>query len=196
MAHRVIVLLAVLFRAVGKLEGQALVPLDRSQRSVSTYILAGQGFLLDGQGFSEFVSPAVSVARPLSGRLEGQLDFHPAIVIRQPTTQPPTAVRQTVWAAALDIGLRWYPLSRDWKWTPYVEVFNGVLGARHRVPPRGTNFNFLSQAGLGVILPLGQRWHPFVAARWFHISNASLGRHNPAWDHWSIGAGGRLAFQP
>jgi len=196
MARRMILLLAVLFPVTAKLPGQGLVPLDSSQRSVSVFVLAGQGFLLDGQGFSEFVSPVIAVGRPLSGRLEGQLELHPGIVIRQPTTQPPTAVRQTVWAAALEIGLRWYPMPREWKWTPYVEVINGLLGARHRVPPRGTNFNFLTQAGAGLILPLGRRWHPFVAARWFHISNGNLGRYNPAWDHWSIGAGSRLAFEP
>ena len=192
-----LVWLALLGGGRSTVKGQVVGPLDRSQRSIAVDIVAGQRLLnTNSGGFSEFVSPSISIARPLSRRFEGSINLQPALLISQPTTQPPTNDREVVWAAALDVGLRWYPAPSGWKWTPFVEILGGVLGARHRVPALGTNFNFHAQDGVGVILPLGERWHPFVVARWYHISNGDLGHRNPSWDYWSIGVGGKLNFTP
>jgi hypothetical protein len=66
-----------------------------------------------------------------------------------------------------------------------VEVFaEGGVGASYStaiVPERGTRFNYLVQAGLGVATHLGPHVGTIVAARWFHLSNASLNgpSHNP-----------------
>jgi len=158
--------------------------------------MAGQGFhqeLSRGQGFSEFGTVAVQGSRSLSRRLELQLDFHPLMLIRQPAA-PPHGQRETVAAFALDIGLRWFPAPADWRIAPYVEVLDGPFYAVRRVPTTGTRFNFLTQAGLGALLPLGRHWHPEVFGRWVHVSNAGAGRHNPDWDYWAIGVGGRLAL--
>ena len=192
MSRRTIVLLAVLFSRRALLQG-----LEVDQRSVAVEILAGQRLPhTNPGGFSEFVSPSVGIARSLSRRLEGWIQLQPALMISQPRTQPPTDDRETVWAAVLDIGLRFYPSPADWKCVPFVEVFGGVIGASRRVPAAGTNFNFHAQDGVGLILPLGKRWHPFVAARWYHISNGSLGRRNPSWDYWSVGVGAKVDVKP
>ena len=173
------------------------VPLDPAGRSISVDVFAGQHLLdLNHGGFAEFVSPSVSIGQPLSRRLEGFVNLQPALLVFQPVTQPPTADRETVWAAVLDVGLRWYPAPASWKWTPFLDAMAGVLGASHRVPAKGTNFNFNVQSGAGLLLPLGDRWHPYVAVHWYHISNGNLGNRNPSWDFWSIGVGGRLGFRP
>jgi len=151
---------------------------------------------LNHGGYSEFVSPSLTVSRPLSRRLEGSINLQPALLVNQPTKQPPTDERQTVWAAVLDVGLRWYPFPARWSWQPFVEVNAGILGASHRVPARGTDFNFNAQSGVGVLLPYGERWHPYIAARWYHISNGNLGYRNPSWDYWAVVAGGKLSFKP
>lgn len=197
MSRRTIALLAVLFSRHALLQGLEALPLDLNQRSVSVDMSAGQRLLnTNPGGFSEFVSPSVGIGRPLSRRMEGWIQLQPTLLISQPAMQPPTNDRETVWAAVLDIGLRFYPAPADWKWVPFVEAFGGVLGASHRVPALGTNFNFHAQDGVGLILPLGERWHPFVVARWYHISNGGLGRKNPSLDYWSIGVGARLDVKP
>lgn len=190
-------LLAALSGACAAQERPASVPLDPGQRSISIDVIAGQRLRGDdNHGFSEFVSPSISIARPLSRRIEGSIILLPALLISQPTTQPPTADRQTAWAAGLDLGLRWYPAPSEWRWVPFLDAIAGVIGASHRTPARGTNFNFNAQVGGGVLLPVGERWHPYAVARWHHISNANLGHRNPSWDQWSVGVGAKLDFTP
>lgn len=190
-------LLAALPGACAAQERPASVPLDPGQRSISIDVIAGQRLVGNNTpGFSEFVSPSVSFARPLSRRLEGSIILLPALVISQPTTQPPTAARETVWAAGLDLGLRWYPAPSQWRWVPFLDALAGVTGASHRTPAQGTHFNFNLQTGVGVLLPVGQRWHPFVLARWHHISNGNLGHRNPSWDQWAVGVGAKLDLRP
>jgi hypothetical protein len=169
--------------------------LESGSRSFGVFGLAGQGFHLEGQGFSEFGAAAITAARGLSRHIEAVLEYQPIIVIRQPTRLGGRE-RETVEATAFDIGIRWFPGPAAWKWRPYVEVLDGVFGATRSVPPTGTNFNFLTQVGAGLALPFGRQWHPNVFYRWYHISNASLGRHNPDWDHWSIGVGFRMNLPP
>jgi hypothetical protein len=160
--------------------------------------MAGQGFhqeLGRGQGFSEFGTSAVQASRFVSRRLELQIELQPLMLIRQPAV-PPHGRRETVEAFALDVGIRWFPrwfpAPGEWRWAPYVEVLDGPFYAVRRVPTTGTRFNFLTQAGFGTLLSAGKRWHPQVFARYVHISNAGTGRHNPDWDYWAIGIGGRL----
>lgn len=197
MGRPTIVLLAALFGGQALTEVLKASPLDLGQRSIAVEIAAGQQLQhINPGGYSEFVSPSFGIARPLSRRLQGWISLQPALVISQPTTEPPTRDREAVWAAVLDIGVRYYPAPADWKWVPFVEFYGGVLGARHRVPASGTSFNFHAQDGVGLILPLGERWHPFVVARWYHISNGNLGHRNPSWDYWSIGVGSKLDLKP
>ena len=178
-------------------EWPSFVPLDPGQRSISIDVIAGQRLLQNNvAGFSEFVSPSISFARPLSRRLEGSIILLPALLISQPAKDPPTAERATVWAAGVDFGLRWYPAPFEWRWVPFIDAIAGVVGANHRTPTDGTNFNFNLQNGVGVLLPFGKRWHPFVVARWHHISNGNLGHRNPSWDQWAVGVGAKLDWRP
>ncbi len=155
--------------------------------------MAGQGFhqeLARGQGFSEFGTVAIEWSRAVSRRLQLQLDFHPLMLIRQPL-EPPHGKRETVEAFALDLGLRWFPAPISGRVAPYVEILEGPFYALRRVPATGSTFNFLTQAGFGFLLPRRGHWCPYAFARWVHISNGGTGKHNPDWDYWAIGIGGR-----
>lgn len=176
---------------------QAGGPLDLADRSISIDVLGGQAPSgVNPPGSSQFVSPSVSFARPLTRRFEGSIILLPALLIRQPTKQPATAERETVWAAGADLGLRFYPAPSDWRWVPFLDAIAGIVGADHRTPALGTNFNFNLQAGAGVLLPVGKRWHPYAVVRWHHISNGNLGSRNPSWDQWGVGVGAKLSLRP
>lgn len=65
---------------------------------------------------------------------------------------------------------------------PFFELgLGGALSSRP-VPPRGTSFNFLLQAGGGAVQPLGPRASVIVGLRLWHLSNGGIIRnqsHNP-----------------
>jgi len=158
-------------------------------RSLSVYGMAGQHQA--GNGPSQFGTLGVVWSKSLSARFEAQIDFHPLILIDQPSVTTPGR-RETVPAIALDIGMRWYVAPGRGSIQPYVELLEGPFGALHRVPGTGTNFNFLTQLGAGAVYLGRAPWQPYISARVVHISNANLGRHNPDGDYWSIGFGSRL----
>ena len=160
-----------------------------SPRSLCVYGLAGQHQA--GNGPSQFGMLGVVWSKSLSTRFEAQIDFHPLILINQPSAGSPGR-RETVPAMALDIGMRWYIVPGRGSIQPYIELLEGPFGALHRVPATGTNFNFLTQLGVGAVHLGRARWQPYVCARVVHISNANLGRHNPDGDYWSIGFGSRV----
>jgi hypothetical protein len=163
-------------------------------RELRVFVAAGQSFHPEGQGFAEFGSPVVQWGRFLSRRLEVLAEVQPLFVVNQPKF-PPDGERETVEALAVDIGLRWYVTPTAWRPKLYLEILDGPLYALRRVPARGSTFNFLTQMGGGVRLPLGERWHPFVSYRWVHISNAGTGTHNPDWDFHGLLVGGSLVLQ-
>lgn len=68
---------------------------------------------------------------------------------------------------------------------PYAEISSGPLWTDRRVPAETSQWNFLTQAGAGVVLFRA----PFPLAVGFrvgHISNAGLAYHNPGWNIFSI----------
>lgn len=72
------------------------------------------------------------------------------------------------WVAGFGIGPRW-------RWgtgnvRPFVDLGAGLSHATAMVPPRGTKFNFVAQAGGGVQVGLG-RVRVDLGARWLHLSN-------------------------
>jgi hypothetical protein len=167
---------------------------DEAPRSLSVFGMAGQSF---GErrrhGFAEFGSAAVQWGRAVSGHTELLVEAHPAFVVRQPRL-PPEGPRETVEAFACDLGVRLHAGPLSWRARPYLEVLEGGFYALRRVPATGSTFNFLTQAGVGVVLPVGERWHPRVSYRWVHVSNAGTGHHNPDWDFHTLLLGGTLAF--
>lgn len=73
---------------------------------------------------------------------------------------------------------------------PYVELSSGPIYASHRVPEGTSHFNFISQAGAGVMTSGQRQW--MFGIRVFHISNAGYAEHNPGINFTSVLVGLRL----
>jgi len=178
--------------ALAALFGAAPARAEERPRTLSVFAMAGQSFgERERHGFAEFGSVAIQWGRFVSARTELLVEAHPVFLVRQPKT-PPEGPRETVDAFALDLGIRWFPGPLAWRARPYVEFLEGPFYGLRRIPATGSAFNFLTQAGAGVVLPLGERWHPYVSYRWVHISNAGLGNHNPDWDFSTLLVGASL----
>jgi hypothetical protein len=63
----------------------------------------------------------------------------------------------------------------------FIEGSIGVIESDVGIPDGGTHFNFRETAGVGVALPVGQRFTLLGGARLLHISNAGLGHDNPGY---------------
>lgn len=73
---------------------------------------------------------------------------------------------------------------------PYIELSSGPIYASRRVPETTSHFNFISQAGVGVITT--GRTPLVIGIRVFHISNAGYAERNPGINFTSILFGLRL----
>lgn len=60
------------------------------------------------------------------------------------------------------------------EWSVFVELGPGISWSDTRVPPRGTEFNYLALAGGGLMTRLGSRTHLVTGFRWLHVSNNGL----------------------
>ena len=179
-------------------------PAARAQRSplgrytVSLLGVAGQSTLttfetsLD-KGFAEVYSPVVETTMFISRRTELGISVNPWIGVSQPVTRDGRG-RERVSAFAADILLRWYPGNLAWKVHPYLEIADGPSYALSRVPSTGTQFNFLSQLGAGLLLARRGAWSIHAGYRLVHFSNAGLGRHNPSWNFNGLLLGGRWTY--
>ena len=56
----------------------------------------------------------------------------------------------------------------------FVDVAGAMFFANERVPDEGTDFNFATQAGIGLTQKLGGGSHLLLGVRFFHLSNANL----------------------
>lgn len=56
----------------------------------------------------------------------------------------------------------------------FAEVAGGLSYAARFVPQRGTRFNYLAEAGAGVIRPVGRGLQLVTALRWLHVSNSGV----------------------
>jgi hypothetical protein len=65
---------------------------------------------------------------------------------------------------------RWRMRERG-TWRLYAEVGPGISWSDFDVPPRGTRFNYLFQAGVGVQRQLGTNVHFVSSFRFLHLSN-------------------------
>jgi hypothetical protein len=63
--------------------------------------------------------------------------------------------------------------------TPFVEGGAGVAYGTRAVPERGTNFNFITQAGFGAHLAVGPRTTLDFRTLFHHLSNANISDDNP-----------------
>jgi len=73
---------------------------------------------------------------------------------------------------------------------PYVELSSGPIFASKRVPESTSHFNFISQAGAGVITTGHTPW--MFGLRFGHISNAGYAERNPGINFTAILVGLRL----
>ena len=99
------------------------------------------------------------------------IEFHNAFVVQR----TPGALVQ-----GLSPLIRWkFVDNQAWDW--FLETGPGVSWSDIETPPNGTKFNYLYQAGAGVIKRVGRASHLVIAYRFFHLSNNHReGReHNP-----------------
>jgi len=78
------------------------------------------------------------------------------------------------------------PFIAKWNFTspgkvaPYIAAVGGVLFSTHNLPPGDTaNVNFTSGAEVGAQIFRKERTSWDLAVKAYHLSNASLGKHNP-----------------
>jgi hypothetical protein len=162
-------------------------------RSYSLSLMAGQNFSPSPDGFSETAVPNLEVGWTVAPRLELGIELHPVFWINQPQV-PDGKDRQNTLAFAGDAILRWYPVQTGRQVAPYAEIALGLCGSADRIPPSGTRANFLVQAGVGIAVRTGRRWSAVVGWRWYHISNANFGEHNPGVNFSLLLVGGRISI--
>ena len=91
--------------------------------------------------------------------------------------------------------VRWRFADNDtWDW--FVEAGPGVSWSDLTTPPNGTKFNYLFQAGTGVVRRTGNGQHFLVAYRFLHLSNNHReGReHNPDLEMMGVYVGWSFSF--
>ena len=145
-------------------------------------VLAGGGSgLFDDDGV-QYVRAGVRVGRVLThelgpGFLRGTLEWDAEVM----------PVDYVLWSDYRNVyGVGVNPLIVKWNFTggrkvvPYFMGQAGVLWSAHNVPPGDTShFNFITGAGVGLnyFVRPARSWN--IDLRSTHLSNASLGNHNP-----------------
>lgn len=77
--------------------------------------------------------------------------------------------------------LRW-SFAGNGRVTPDIEVGAGMLFSSSEVPDDTSTFNFTPQGGIGVSFQTYPHQSFRLGAKYVHISNAGLGRHNPGFN--------------
>jgi hypothetical protein len=108
------------------------------------------------------------------GTLEYTFDAIPVFV----TTRP-----QVVYGGSFaPLGLKWN-FDGNRRMHPYIEMSGGTVFTTQNVPPgRTANFNFTATAGPGVMIYTRPGQAITIALRYWHLSNAALGRANPSFN--------------
>jgi hypothetical protein len=117
-----------------------------------------------------------SASRGHKRTLEYTVELQPLLLVTRP---------QSVYGGGFSpIGLKWNfaPRGRG-RYRPYLEVNGGAMFTQKNVPPGNTeDFNFTCSGGSGVMIGLGSNRALSVGLRFWHLSNASLGNSNPAFN--------------
>lgn len=93
-----------------------------------------------------------------------------------------------VFQSSTSYGVELTPVLLRWSFntgkgvTPDIEMGAGMLFSSTEVPDDTSTFNFTPQGGVGVSFQLRPRQTFRLAAKYVHISNAGLGRHNPGFN--------------
>jgi hypothetical protein len=134
----------------------------------------------------EVIEGTASFWGSVTDRVALGIEFHHAFVLQH----TPGAFVQ-----GLSPLVRWKVTRRPlWNW--YVETGPGVSWSDLRTPPRGTKFNYLFQAGTGVMRRVGRSSHVMVAYRFLHLSNHGRegSDHNPDLEMMGVYAGWSFSF--
>jgi len=156
----------------------------RRQPWVAGVLASGGSGLFDRENV-QMVRAGVSVGRVLTGELgkgwaRGTLELDAEIM-------PLDYVLWNGYQNVYGVGVN--PLVMKWNFTrgkkviPYLLAQGGMLWTTDRVPPGDTSkINFLSGPGVGLNYFLRPRRSVSIDLRATHLSNASLGNHNPGVD--------------
>jgi hypothetical protein len=134
----------------------------------------------------EIIEGTASFWGGLSDRVAVGLEFHHAFVLQK---APGAFVRGV--SSLVRVKLTRRP---HWNW--YVESGPGVSWSDLPAPVRGTKFNYLFQAGTGVVRPVSSNSHVIIGYRFFHLSNhGRIGKdHNPDFEMMGLYAGWSVSF--
>ena len=148
-------------------------------------VLASGGSGLFDRDNVQLVRAGVSVGRVLTGELgkgwaRGTVELDAEIM----------PLDYVLWNGHRNVyGVGVNPLVMKWNFTrgkkviPYLLAQGGMLWTTDRVPPGNTSrINFLSGPGVGLNYFLRPRRSVSIDLRATHLSNASLGNHNPGVD--------------
>ena len=116
------------------------------------------------------------------GRLEYGFDLMPLFAQFTP---------QRISGGGLDpIILRWNSSLHAGRAAPYIELGGGAARTTANLPSGDTsNFNFIARGGGGIQIFVRQRQALDIGCRWWHISNANLGRDNPEFNGIQVSIG-------
>jgi hypothetical protein len=108
------------------------------------------------------------------GTLEYTFDAIPFLI-----TTRPQVVRGGSFAP---LGLKWN-FAANRRLHPFVEMSGGAVFTPRNVPPGPTDrFNFSATAGPGVMLFVRRHQAVTLGLRFWHLSNAGLGKENPSFN--------------
>lgn len=155
----------------------ALVLASATADAQSARIFAAGGkSITTWHGQADFQAIDFELARPLSPRTDLAVVASP-IFLWQPRSWFGNQFgdgNERVRAGAVSLRVR-YKLFGESRLRPYVEASTGPMWAEKQVPASTSRFNFISQAGGGVIF----RNNIYLGYRFSHISNGGYSPRNP-----------------
>jgi hypothetical protein len=161
-------------------------------------IWAGGGTGVGERSHTQFFNTGVRLGKVLTGDfgpsfLRGNFEFAGDIVplwliwqdtfiVRPDATGQPVAipVRQRVYGGSFHPVILKWNFTRSKRVVPYIAAEGGVIFTNHDVPfPDTSNVNFTPGGDFGVQIFTKQRQAVVFSVHATHISNASMGDHNP-----------------
>jgi hypothetical protein len=165
----------------------------QATRDVSVYAVGGKS-MTSWHGQAEVTALNIELARSLSPRTDVGFVFTP-MTVRQPRSWFGNAYgdgNENVNALSGSLLVRrlfgtWHERLRL-----YAEGSTGPMWAQRRVPASTSRFNFVTQAGAGLILMPRSAMPLMVGVRFMHISNAGYAPRNPGLNVTSLVIGLRM----
>jgi hypothetical protein len=116
------------------------------------------------------------------GNLEYGFDLVPVFVQSKP---------EKLYGGGLDpVVLRWNSSLHAGRIVPYIELAGGSVLTNSNLPKGDTsNFNFTARGGGGIHIFTRNRQSVDLGCRYYHVSNANLGRRNPEFNGVQVSLG-------